>query len=90
MPAASQRMTNRPAGFVAPDGGHGPVTGGVPGPSVRGESALDQDGPSRPFGDRLDAEVASQGLQVGFPNAVEGFGEGDGQDGGSDAKGWSA
>ena len=56
-----------------------------PEPSVRGESALDQDGPSRPFGDGRDAEVASQGLQFGFPDAVEGFGEDDGQDGGSDA-----
>ena len=40
---------------------------------------------SRPFGDGREAEVASQGLQFGFPNAVEGFGEDDGQDGGSDA-----
>ena len=85
MSAASQRMIFRPAGFVALDGGHGPVVGGVPEPSVRGESALDQDGPSRPFGDGRDAEVASQGLQFGFPDAVEGFGEDDGQDGGSDA-----
>ena len=55
--AASQRMIFRPAGFVALDGGHGPVAGGVPEPSVRGESALDQNGPSRPFGDGRDAEV---------------------------------
>ena len=85
MSAASERAVFRPTGFVALDGGHGPVVGGVPEPSVRGESALDQDGPSRPFGDGREAEVASQGLQFGFPDAVEGFGEDDGQDGGSDA-----
>ena len=81
----TQENGTHPAGFVALDGGHGPVVGGVPEPSVRGESALDQDGSSRPFGDGREAEVASQGLQFGFPNAVEGFGEDDGQDGGSDA-----
>ena len=31
--------------------------------------------PSRPFRDGRDAEVASQHLQVGLADAVEGFGE---------------
>ena len=85
MASASQRVAIRPADFVALDRGHGPVAGGVPEPRVRGESALDQDCPSRLFRDRREAEVASQGLQFGFPDAVEGFGEDDGEDGGSDA-----
>ena len=82
--SASQRMTNRPDGGVAPDGGHGPMAGGVGQPPVRGESALDQDCPSRPSHDGGDAEVAPQGLQIGLPDAVEGFGDDDVQDRGSD------
>ena len=44
MSAASERAAIRPAGAVAPDGGPGPVVGGVSEPRVRGEAPLDQDG----------------------------------------------
>ncbi len=83
--AAPQRVAIRPAGFVAPDGGHGPAAGGVPGPRVRGESSPDHDGLSGSLRDGRDAEVASRGVQVGPPDAVEGFGKDDGRDGGADA-----
>ena len=85
VPAAPQRVVFCPADAVAPDGGHGPVVGGVPEPPVRGLPSLDQDGLSGPFRDGRDAEVASQGVPVGPPDAVEGFGEDDGQNAGSDA-----
>ena len=64
MSAASQRMTNRPAGFVALDGGHGPVVGGVFEPSVRGESALDQD-------EGVPAVVLGSGRREPVAEAVE-------------------
>ena len=78
--AAPQRVAIRPAGFVAPDGGHGPAAGGVP-----GESSPDHDGLSGSLRDGRDAEVASRGVQVGPPDAVEGFGKDDDRDGGADA-----
>ena len=77
--AVSQRVAIRPANFVAADGGHGPIVGGVPEVSVRSEGSLDQDRLSRPFCDGRDAEVGSQGIQVDPANAVESFGEDDGQ-----------
>ena len=40
--------------------------------------------PSRPFRGGGDAGAASQGLQIGLPDAVEGFGDDDGEDRGSD------
>ena len=65
--------------------GHGPMVGGVPEQSVRGDSPLDHDGPTRPFHDGCDAEVAFQGARVGPSDVAEGFGEDGGQKGGSDA-----
>ena len=82
---ASQRMANRAADGIALDGGHGPVACGVDQTPVRSESSLDRDSLSRALGNGCDSEVASQGFQVGLPDAVEGFGEYDGEDGGSDA-----
>ena len=40
MSAASERAAIRPAGAVAPDGGHGPVVGGVSEPRICGGGAF--------------------------------------------------
>ena len=83
--ALPERAVFRLAGGVPLDRGHCPVVGGVREPGVRGEPSPDADLASGPFRDGSDAEVASEGAQVGPADAVEGFGDDDGQDGGADS-----